>query len=422
MRLRCLTNQRKTCVMTRILLTILSLVILISPRIARSATQSEVEVQQLYEQAMEQCIAQQWDTAVETFRELIENYQDSEYHDDAYFWIGYCLEKKPDSKMEAFLAFDDLKEKYPESLWIDDAIIHQISLAEGFVHQGQDQYLEFLRTQLQSTESSIRQQAAISLGKLGDEEAVPVLRQLFDNKEAGPLARSLVENIEGGHVTLQGQADSLSSQEKSAGRKGLFGSVADFLTRDQRLYKGMLKKDDSWSQDDLIEYALWIILPIKEFEEYESLPPDKQQEWYLKEWKEVDPTPGTQRNEALDEFERRIQYAREHFSGFWPIVKSYYLPIQHQVKGWPNAPWDARGELYIKYGEPDIREVDDSDPLYTEHWIYYHYNVDFTVRKYMTNIYGQAIGPGYMSRVQYRNYSAMSFIHDYVDNKEFYYP
>lgn len=416
-------NLRQTRLSTRkILPTILGVLLLLIPVIGRSASQSDAEIQRIYQQAMEQCIAQKWDAALDAFRTLTENYPSSQYHDDAYFWIGYCLEKKPDSKMEAFLAYDDLKQKYPESLWVDDAILHQISLAENFVRQGQMQYLDFLHTQLGNTASNIRQQAAISLGKLGDKEAIPELRKLFDNDDLGPLARSLVDEIDSGRLQLPEEAFQLSPPEASNKKKGVLGSIANYFTRDERLYKAMLKKDDQWSQEDLIEYALWIILPIQEFEEYASLDSAARRDWYLKEWKEVDPTPNTPRNEAREEFERRIQYAREHFAGYWPVVKSYYLPLQHQVDGWPNAPWDARGELYVKYGEPDVREIDDSDPLYTEHWIYYKFNVDFTVRKYMTNIYGQAIGPGYMSRVQYRNYSAMSFIHDYVDNKEFYYP
>jgi len=414
--------RRKPFSMVRILPAILGVFLLLAPALVRSAPQSEAEIQKIYQGAMERCIAQKWDEALEAFRLLTENYPASQYHDDAYFWIGYCLEKKPDSKMEAFLAYDDLKQKYPESLWVDDAILHQISLAENFVRQGQAQYLDFLHSQLGNAESNIREQAAISLGKLGDKAAIPELRKLFTDKDLGPLARSLVDEIESGRLQSPEKAFQLSPQPPTDKKKGVLGSIANYFTRDERLYKTMLKKDNQWSQADLIGYALWIILPIQEFEEYASLDSAARQAWYLKEWKEVDPTPDTPRNEAREEFERRIQYAREHFTGYWPVVKSYYLPLQHQVKGWLNAPWDARGELYIKYGEPDVREIDDSDPLYTEHWIYYKFNVDFTVRKYMTNIYGQAIGPGYMSRVQYRSYSAMSFIHDYVDNKEFYYP
>ncbi|MBM3264320.1 MAG: tetratricopeptide repeat protein [candidate division Zixibacteria bacterium] len=55
-------------------------------------------------------------------------------------------------------------------------------------------------------------------------------------------------------------------------------------------------------------------------------------------WRASDPIPETGDNERLEEHCRRVAYARRHFGrGMWP--------------------WDRRGEVYIRYGEPASRET-----------------------------------------------------------------
>lgn len=55
-------------------------------------------------------------------------------------------------------------------------------------------------------------------------------------------------------------------------------------------------------------------------------------------WKTQDPTPADTDNSRLVEHVRRIAYARRHFGrGIWP--------------------WDRRGEVFIRYGEPSDRET-----------------------------------------------------------------
>jgi hypothetical protein len=149
----------------------------------------------------------------------------------------------------------------------------------------------------------------------------------------------------------------------------------------------------------LINFALWHILNTDEFKEYTSFTNENDKtEWRRKFWRRKDPTPTTSENEFEEEFQRRIDFARTEFASFWNYRNFKYLPDQHLRLGWPHAPWDARGELYIKYGEPDFRSV---QGWHTEIWNYSRYKVDFLVKQYMTNIYGNAISAGELS---YRNY------------------
>ncbi len=73
---------------------------------------------------------------------------------------------------------------------------------------------------------------------------------------------------------------------------------------------------------------------------------DREMFWQ-KFWKEKDPTPTTRDNERYQEHQRRVAYA----DTFFPQLIHF---------------WDDRGKIYIKYGEPDYREVNPmGDALYS---------------------------------------------------------
>ena len=82
---------------------------------------------------------------------------------------------------------------------------------------------------------------------------------------------------------------------------------------------------------------------------YGALSPDQHADFVRMFWQRRDPTPATPGNERLVEHYRRVLYAMRHFSS-------------------GRAPWDKRGEIYIRYGEPahksragDIRYEMDAD-------------------------------------------------------------
>ncbi len=72
-------------------------------------------------------------------------------------------------------------------------------------------------------------------------------------------------------------------------------------------------------------------------------------------WKKRDPTPDTPRNEAMEEFYKRVQYANQHFGTGGP--------------GWKSD----MGRIYIKYGPPDEveRHPFNFDRPPEEIWYYY---------------------------------------------------
>lgn len=76
----------------------------------------------------------------------------------------------------------------------------------------------------------------------------------------------------------------------------------------------------------------------EEHRQYEKLESEEEKaEFRRRFWAARDPQPATAVNERLVEHYRRVMHAREHFSG-------------------GQQPWDRRGSIYIRYGEPDDQQ------------------------------------------------------------------
>ncbi|NOZ62651.1 MAG: GWxTD domain-containing protein [Calditrichaeota bacterium] len=79
--------------------------------------------------------------------------------------------------------------------------------------------------------------------------------------------------------------------------------------------------------------------------------------YFQKYWKKRDPTPETERNELLEEFTRRVEFANNYFS-----VHGL------NIEGWQTD----RGKIYVKYGPPTQvdRRMDEIDLPPYEIWYY----------------------------------------------------
>lgn len=67
--------------------------------------------------------------------------------------------------------------------------------------------------------------------------------------------------------------------------------------------------------------------------------PEEQRRLFLSFWDERDPTPGTVRNEEMEQYYFRVAYANERYSRF-------------HDRGWNTD----RGEIFIRFGEPEYVE------------------------------------------------------------------
>ncbi|UCH83954.1 MAG: GWxTD domain-containing protein [Candidatus Latescibacterota bacterium] len=78
----------------------------------------------------------------------------------------------------------------------------------------------------------------------------------------------------------------------------------------------------------------------KVFEDFEKKSPGEQERIIEAMWKELDPDPNTGFNEAYDKFLTRLAYVRQRYTDYHTGV------------------FTDRGLIYLRYGQPDDKEVD----------------------------------------------------------------
>jgi GWxTD domain-containing protein len=94
---------------------------------------------------------------------------------------------------------------------------------------------------------------------------------------------------------------------------------------------------ETYEDADLLH--LQYVLDAKASSAYPKLSAAERQEILRLVWASLDPTPTTERNERKLAHYQRLAYAREHFA----------IP--------QDPGWDRRGELLLRYGPPQVRQI-----------------------------------------------------------------
>jgi tol-pal system protein YbgF len=93
---------------------------------------------QIYEEGFRYYRSGSYDKAVERFRTFLQQYPQSEYADNALFWLGECYLKQGDQE-RAILAFEDVTKRYPKGNKVADALYRQgVALLEMGKQTGQE--------------------------------------------------------------------------------------------------------------------------------------------------------------------------------------------------------------------------------------------------------------------------------------------
>lgn len=121
--------------------------------------------------------------------------------------------------------------------------------------------------------------------------------------------------------------------------KILIAQLEASLLQDQREYEKAAKTYESFiggldAQEKQLYTDLRYVATPQEIADYIGSDDAAQKEVVRRFWASRDPDPATVVNERLVEHYRRVTHAREYFS-----------------RG--QLPWDRRGDIYIRYGEPD---------------------------------------------------------------------
>jgi len=112
---------------------------------------------------------------------------------------------------------------------------------------------------------------------------------------------------------------------------------------------------------DLAIDQMQYLLDRDQLEQMKELPADEKRAKWLEYWKRRDPSPGTDRNELMEEYYGRVDYSNKHFG--------------HYTEGWKTD----MGMVYIIFGAPSNieRHPFEIDTKPYEVWTYYDQNRRF---------------------------------------------
>jgi tetratricopeptide (TPR) repeat protein len=187
-----------------------------------SVAYGQLKDYQIYFKAKKQIQRREYEKAAETFKVLKSTYPNSRFNVGAEFYNAYMLDKQ-EKNSDAFKAYENFVKKYPTSGWVDDAEMYQIGIAERFIKKGNQEYNNFIVNKLNSQNKHVKFQAAVSLGRLRDRRALPVLKQMEEQMEAngdidmGNVAKSLIRNVEKKPISISPRLRAQPDKTKQPG-------------------------------------------------------------------------------------------------------------------------------------------------------------------------------------------------------------
>ena len=155
--------------------------------------QEKTQEKELFEKAKKSIYEKQWQYAITELNKFTEQFRNSELLDDSLYWLGYSLDKMGDSlrdvqeqlhsKQEAVTRLNELIQQYQESSWADDAKMLRIQIAEELVNKGMPTYRKYINGSLQSKgtvdpDEELKVMALSALINMDEEKAFPMLEKI----------------------------------------------------------------------------------------------------------------------------------------------------------------------------------------------------------------------------------------------------
>ena len=104
--------------------------------------------QELFKKAKTYIFQKDWDAAIKNLEVLVKDFQQSEYLEESFYWLGSnnigSLEQQLETKEKAVGQLNILIDNHKLSSWLDDAKILRVELAEELVSNGLTQYRSFI--------------------------------------------------------------------------------------------------------------------------------------------------------------------------------------------------------------------------------------------------------------------------------------
>ena len=134
--------------------------------------------------------------ARERLLELIRDFPNSSYLDDAFFWASYALEQIRGQSEAAFKSYEEFVAKYPQSPFVEHARASMIQLAERLYRQGMEAYKQYIESARTGEEDEVQLYALQALSRMEGYDVIPSIEAILaDGSKSSRLKREAVSML-----------------------------------------------------------------------------------------------------------------------------------------------------------------------------------------------------------------------------------
>ena len=153
-----------------------------------------------YREAYNQMLDERWQEAAKSFNQLLRDFPQSDWADDATFWLCYIQEKSEGNLENVFDCFNRFVEAHERSEWSNDAKRNLVRIAHQLAKEGKPEYEQMVKSLGRNEDTEIMLTALAALSDIGDETSVQTIIEKFDgsaNDEVrAKIARILEDHAE----------------------------------------------------------------------------------------------------------------------------------------------------------------------------------------------------------------------------------
>ena len=161
-----------------------------------SAQDRETLAKSAYTAAYEKVLDQDWHEVRSACSRLLQDFPESVWTDDGYFWICYAEERLGTPRVDSFECFEQLVASYPDSEWADDARRNLVRLGEALAQEGYGSYRDRVELLGEAAEATENLEVLVALGQLDDPQSVNVVLRKIDRTDDPVLRARMVGSLE----------------------------------------------------------------------------------------------------------------------------------------------------------------------------------------------------------------------------------
>ncbi len=149
-----------------------------------------------YRAAYRLYMEENWVEAARVMDAFVRDFPRSPYVDDARYFRCSVREKMDESQEEVFACYQSYIKTHPDSSYVDNAKSNMIRIGNLLVKQGKTQYKALIQSFYEESEEDIKLAALHALEDMGDEAALDVIFELYDESSSSRMRSRIIHILE----------------------------------------------------------------------------------------------------------------------------------------------------------------------------------------------------------------------------------